>query len=39
MAVTRLSDAVIPSVFQRYMLEDSTVKTSLFSSGIFRPDA
>jgi hypothetical protein len=38
MAVTRLSDAVLPSVFQRYMLEDSTVKTSLFSSGIFRPD-
>lgn len=35
---TRLSDVVVPSVFQRYMFKDTTTKTALFDSGILRQD-
>jgi len=38
MAVTQITNVIVPEVFQRYMIEDSTVKTSLFKSGILRVD-
>jgi hypothetical protein len=38
MAVTRLSDVVVPTVFQRYMFKDTMVKSAIFSSGILRSD-
>jgi hypothetical protein len=34
----RLSDVVVPSVFQRYMFQDTKVKTGIFTSGILRAD-
>lgn len=39
MAVTRLTDAVVPSVFNPYMFKATTEKTSIFTSGILRNDA
>jgi Major capsid protein 13-like len=39
MAVTRLSDAIVPSVFVPYMLKETTAKTAIFQSGILRQDA
>jgi hypothetical protein len=38
MATTRLSDVIQPSVFNRYMVQDTKVKTAIFSSGILRTD-
>lgn len=39
MAVTRLSDAIIPEVFVPYMLKETMVKSALFQAGILRQDA
>jgi hypothetical protein len=39
MAVTRLSDAVIPAVFLPYMLKETMTKSAIFQSGILRQDA
>lgn len=39
MALVRLSDVVVPTVFQRYLTSDTMVNTNIFTSGIFRPDA
>lgn len=39
MATTRLTDVVVPSVTQRYMSVDTAEKSSIFRSGILRPDA
>jgi hypothetical protein len=39
MAVTRLTDAVVPSVFNPYVLKETKEKTSIFTSGILRNDA
>ena len=39
MAVTRLSDVIVPSVFVPYMLKETTTKTAIFQSGILRQDA
>ncbi len=39
MAVTRLSDAIIPAVFVPYMLKETMTKTAIFQSGILRQDA
>lgn len=39
MVVTRLSDAVIPTVFVPYMLKETMTKTAIFQSGILRQDA
>jgi hypothetical protein len=39
MAVTRISDVIVPEVFAAYMAKDTTEKTEIFRSGILRPDA
>lgn len=39
MAVTRLSDAIVPEVFFEYMLKKTTTKSAIFQSGILRKDA
>ena len=39
MAVTRLTDAIIPAVFVPYMLKETMTKTAIFESGILRQDA
>jgi hypothetical protein len=39
MATVRLSDVIQPQVFQRYMFQDTTEKTNIFTSGILRQDA
>src|SRR5690606_8601598 len=39
MAVTRLSDAIVPEVFFPYMLKETKEKSALFQSGILRQDA
>lgn len=39
MTVTRLSDAIIPTVFVPYMLKETMTKTAIFQSGILRQDA
>lgn len=39
MAVTRLTDVVVPSVFNPYVMKTTKEKTSIFTSGILRPDA
>lgn len=39
MAVTRLSDVVVPEVFNDYIMKNTTTKSALFMSGIFRQDA
>lgn len=39
MAVTRLTDVVVPSVFNPYMLKETKEKSAIFSSGILREDA
>lgn len=39
MAVTRLTDVIVPSVFNPYMMKETTEKTSIFTSGILRNDA
>lgn len=38
MAVTRLSDAIIPEVFNPYMMKETTTKSAIFDSGILRTD-
>jgi len=38
MAVTRLSDLIVPDVFAAYMFKDTTDKTEIFKSGIFNTD-
>jgi len=38
MAVTRLSDVIVPSVFVPYMLKETMVKSAIFNSGILRQD-
>lgn len=38
MANVRLSDVIVPQVFNRYMVEDTKVKTAIFTSGILRDD-
>lgn len=38
MAVTRLSDAVVPTVFARYMSKDTYDRSAIFNSGILRQD-
>lgn len=38
MAVTRLSDVIVPEVFFGYMSKDTTDKTEIFKSGILRSD-
>ena len=38
MATTQITDVVVPQVFQRYMFEDTKVKTRIFTSGIMRND-
>lgn len=39
MALTRLSDVIVPEVFAAYMTKDTTEKTEIFRSGILRPDS
>ena len=39
MTVTRLTDAIVPSVFVPYMLKETAVKSAIFQAGIFRQDA
>jgi len=39
MAVTRLTDAIVPSVFVPYMLKETAIKSAIFQAGIFRQDA
>jgi hypothetical protein len=39
MAVTRISDVIVPEVFASYMAKDTTEKTEIFRSGILRPDS
>lgn len=36
--VTRLSDAIIPTVFNRYLTKNTTTKSAIFESGILRND-
>jgi Major capsid protein 13-like len=38
MANVRLSDVIVPQVFRRYMVEDTKVKTAIFTSGILREE-
>lgn len=38
MAVARLADVVVPTVFFPYMQKDTTTKSAIFNSGIFRTD-
>ena len=39
MAVTRLTDAIVPEVFFPYMLKETKEKSALFQSGVLRSDA
>src|SRR5690349_2078238 len=39
MAVTRLSDIIVPEIFASYMAKDTTEKTMIFTSGILKGDA
>jgi len=39
MAVTRLSDAIVPEVFFNYMLKKTETKSNIFQSGVMRKDA
>ena len=39
MAVTRLSDVIVPEIFYNYMSKDTTTKSDLFTSGVLRADA
>lgn len=39
MAVTRLTDAIVPEVFWPYMLKETKEKSAIFQSGILRADA
>lgn len=39
MALTRLSDAIVPEMFFNYMVQDTTERTDIFRSGIIRNDA
>lgn len=39
MAVTRLTDVIVPSVFFTYMAKDTMDKTAIFNSGAVRQDA
>lgn len=39
MALTRLSDAIVPTVFVPYMTNETKVKSALFEAGILRQDA
>lgn len=39
MAVTRLSDAIVPEVFTAYMLKETTEQADIFQSGAIRTDA
>lgn len=34
----RLADVIVPEVFQRYMIKDTTTKSAIFESGILRSD-
>lgn len=36
--MTRLADVIVPEVFNRYLTRDTTTKSSIFESGIFRSD-
>lgn len=38
MATTRLSDVVVPQVFNRYMVKDTMEESRIFQSGILRTD-
>jgi hypothetical protein len=39
MAVTRLSNVIVPDVFQTYMAKDTMTKSAIFASGAVRQDA
>lgn len=39
MAVTQLTDAIVPEVFTTYMLEETTVQADIFNSGAIVQDA
>lgn len=39
MAVTRLTDVVVPEVFNDYMMKETMEKSAIFQSGILRQDA
>lgn len=39
MAVTRLSDVIVPEVFNDYIMKNTMEKTAIFTSGILRSDA
>src|SRR5262245_8377674 len=39
MAVTRLTDVIVPEVFFSYMAKDTMEKTAIFNSGAVRQDA
>ena len=39
MAVTRISDVIVPEVFASYMFKDTTERTKLFQSGAMRMDS
>lgn len=39
MAVTRLTDVIVPEVFLPYMIKDTMEKSAIFQSGILRSDA
>ena len=38
MAVTRLTDVIVPEVFYPYMVKETMVKSAIFQSGILRQD-
>lgn len=38
MAVTRLTDAIVPEVFTAYMAKDTKTKSAIFNSGAISPD-
>lgn len=39
MAVTRLSDVIVPEVFFNYMLKETTYKSAFYNAGVLSPDA
>lgn len=39
MALTQLTDAIVPEVFTAYMLQETMEKAGVFTSGLLRPDA
>lgn len=39
MAVTRISDIIVPEIFYNYMAKDTMEKTQIFTSGILKGDA